>query len=186
MHMNSTVWHTLTGFVHYLSESGKCRIDETEKGWHIQLIDQEEELRKQKLQHRAKQEKSDEDRLNELLQRQMERAMENANEEFNRQLEGEELVRNEDDEKIVFNLKKAEVKEELKPTKIELSSALDVKPSVSHKSSSSRSGRFPAVLSRPVQARPRSAPLWSDSRRRRSSSRRSGTARTTGCTRASW
>lgn len=32
VHMNSTVWHTLTGFVHYLGESGKCKIDENEKG----------------------------------------------------------------------------------------------------------------------------------------------------------
>lgn len=30
--MNSTVWHTLTTFVLYLGESGKCKIDENEKG----------------------------------------------------------------------------------------------------------------------------------------------------------
>lgn len=30
--MNSTVWHTLTGFVLYLGSSGKCKIDENEKG----------------------------------------------------------------------------------------------------------------------------------------------------------
>ena len=31
--MNSTVWHTLTGFVVYLGKSGKCKIEENEKGF---------------------------------------------------------------------------------------------------------------------------------------------------------
>lgn len=42
-------------------------------GWHIQYIDQEDELRKQKMKQRAKQEKDDEERMNDLLQRQIER-----------------------------------------------------------------------------------------------------------------
>ncbi|KAL7069720.1 hypothetical protein ACQ4LE_011181 [Meloidogyne hapla] len=86
--MNSTVWHTLTGFVVYLGKSEKCKIEENEKGslnfipffqsknflgWYITYIDQEEELRKQKLHQRAKQEKDDEERMNEHLQRQIER-----------------------------------------------------------------------------------------------------------------
>lgn len=71
--MNATIWHTLAGFVQYLGESGKCRIDENEKGWHIQLIDQEDELRKQKLMNRAKKEKDDDDRMAEMLQRQIEK-----------------------------------------------------------------------------------------------------------------
>ncbi len=32
VHMNSTSWHTLTGFVQYLGRTGKCRIDQNEKG----------------------------------------------------------------------------------------------------------------------------------------------------------
>lgn len=32
VHMNSTVWHTLTGFVLYLGDSGKCKIDQNDKG----------------------------------------------------------------------------------------------------------------------------------------------------------
>lgn len=31
-HMNSTKWHTLTNFVIYLGKSGKCHVDQTEKG----------------------------------------------------------------------------------------------------------------------------------------------------------
>lgn len=32
VHMNSTKWLSLTGFIHYLAKVGKARIDETEKG----------------------------------------------------------------------------------------------------------------------------------------------------------
>jgi DNA/RNA-binding protein KIN17 len=71
--MNATIWHTLGGFVRYLGETGKCRIDEDEKGWHIQYIDKEEELRKSKIVERAKQEKTDDDRMAEMLQRQIDR-----------------------------------------------------------------------------------------------------------------
>jgi hypothetical protein len=44
--MNSIIWHTIGDFVCYLGDSGKCRIVEDDKGWHIQLIGKEEELRK--------------------------------------------------------------------------------------------------------------------------------------------
>lgn len=37
VHMNSTTWHTLTNFVLYLGSSGKCRIDQTEKGLHEKI-----------------------------------------------------------------------------------------------------------------------------------------------------
>lgn len=36
--MNSTTYHTLTEFVKYLGKTGKCRVEETEKGWFISLI----------------------------------------------------------------------------------------------------------------------------------------------------
>lgn len=32
VHMNATMWLTLTGFVKWLGRSGKCVVDETEKG----------------------------------------------------------------------------------------------------------------------------------------------------------
>ena len=41
MHMNSTTFHTLTEFVKYLGKEGKCRVEETEKGWFIQWIDRD-------------------------------------------------------------------------------------------------------------------------------------------------
>ena len=105
VHMNSTTWHTLTGFVLYLGKSGKCKVDENEKGWHIQYIDQEEEIRKQKLQQRAKQEKDDEERQQDQLQRQIERAREKLGDEdeMTARKEPQELIRN-DDSKIAFSL----------------------------------------------------------------------------------
>jgi DNA/RNA-binding protein KIN17 len=105
IHMNATVWHTLTGFLMYLGESGKCKIDQNEKGWHVQYIDQQEEIRKQKVKQKAKQEKDDEERMNDLLQRQIDRAMEIKKEE-EEQTAPKELIRGEDDEKIKIELTK--------------------------------------------------------------------------------
>ena len=34
-HMNATMWTTLTDFVKYLGRTGKCVVDETERGWFI-------------------------------------------------------------------------------------------------------------------------------------------------------
>lgn len=41
IHMNSTRWVTLTGFVNYLGTTGKCKIEETPKGWYISYIDKD-------------------------------------------------------------------------------------------------------------------------------------------------
>jgi len=41
--MNATKWTTLTGFVKHLGKSGKCTVDETEKGWYITWIDRDPE-----------------------------------------------------------------------------------------------------------------------------------------------
>jgi len=37
IHMNSTKWLTLTDFVKHLGRTGKCLVEETEKGWYITL-----------------------------------------------------------------------------------------------------------------------------------------------------
>lgn len=102
VHMNSTVWHTLTGFVHYLGSSGKCRIDQNEKGWYIQYIDQEEVLRRAEEAKRMKAEKDDEERQQEMINERVRRALEQQSEIVEHQ--PSELVRNDDSEKIVLNL----------------------------------------------------------------------------------
>ncbi|OQR82107.1 hypothetical protein THRCLA_11129 [Thraustotheca clavata] len=57
VHMNATRWTTLSGFVQYLGKTGKCIVDETEKGWYIQYIDKDPQARARneelKRKHRA-------------------------------------------------------------------------------------------------------------------------------------
>ena len=43
IHMNSTKWLTLTEFVQHLGKSGKCVVDQTEKGWYVTWIDRDPE-----------------------------------------------------------------------------------------------------------------------------------------------
>ncbi|CAM9367098.1 unnamed protein product [Discosporangium mesarthrocarpum] len=57
-HMNSTQWETLTSFVLYLGKSGKCVVDETEKGWYIQWVDRDPRLLARQ-EAAARREKSD-------------------------------------------------------------------------------------------------------------------------------
>lgn len=38
VHMNATKWLSLTSFVAYLGRTGKCKVEETDKGWFIALI----------------------------------------------------------------------------------------------------------------------------------------------------
>ena len=44
MHMNATQWTTLTEFVLYLGKEGKCKIEDTPKGWFLlyKPVDHEE------------------------------------------------------------------------------------------------------------------------------------------------
>ena len=41
VHMNSTIWPTLSDFVKYLGRTGKAVIDESERGWNITWIDRD-------------------------------------------------------------------------------------------------------------------------------------------------
>ena len=44
IHMNSTCWVTLTSFVKHLGRSGKCVIDETEKGWYVTWVVKDQDV----------------------------------------------------------------------------------------------------------------------------------------------
>ncbi|OZC08652.1 hypothetical protein X798_04333 [Onchocerca flexuosa] len=118
-HMNSTKWHTLTNFVIYLGKSGKCHVDQTEKGWFISWIDQQEELRKQDALHKVKAIHDDEERLQQLLGEQAERAREKQQQSLEANTSHPtKLLRTSDDEKITFALtaKKPTVEELTKPS----------------------------------------------------------------------
>ena len=43
LHMNATCWVTLTSFVKHLGRTGKCVIDETEKGWFVTWVEKDME-----------------------------------------------------------------------------------------------------------------------------------------------
>lgn len=76
IHMNSTQWATLTDFVKYLGRTGKCKVDETAKGWFITFIDREPEtLLKESLKNkRVRSDLAEEERHERDIQEQIERA----------------------------------------------------------------------------------------------------------------
>ena len=41
IHMNATKWSTLAIFIQYVGRSGKCVVDETERGWYVQYIERD-------------------------------------------------------------------------------------------------------------------------------------------------
>ncbi|XP_033224850.1 DNA/RNA-binding protein KIN17 [Belonocnema kinseyi] len=104
VHMNATMWLTLTGFVKWLGRSGKCVVDETEKGWFITYIDRDPEAVAY-LEKQAKKEKMDrneEERMMAFIEKQVESGRQNAPDESSD--EPTPLIRTED-EPLVLNMK---------------------------------------------------------------------------------
>jgi len=102
VHMNSTKWETLTEFVQYLGRSGKCVVDQTEKGWYITWIDRDPETiaRQEALQKKEKMAKDDNELMQEFINKQIERGSLSAK---NETVEYTELQRTKN-EKIALNL----------------------------------------------------------------------------------
>lgn len=63
IHMNATVWATLTEFVQYLGKTGKCVVEETERGWFVSYIERDASIlaRKEALKRREEAEKAAEE-----------------------------------------------------------------------------------------------------------------------------
>ncbi|XP_030503321.2 KIN17-like protein [Cannabis sativa] len=76
VHMNSTEWATLTDFVKYLGRTGKCKVEETAKGWFMTYIDRDSEtLFKEKLKNkRIKADLVEEEKQEREIKKQIERA----------------------------------------------------------------------------------------------------------------
>ncbi|CAN4105945.1 unnamed protein product [Withania somnifera] len=76
VHMNSTQWATLTEFVKYLGRTGKCKVEETPKGWFITYIDRDSEtLFKEKMKNkRIRADLADEEKQEREIKKQRERA----------------------------------------------------------------------------------------------------------------
>ncbi|XP_059628129.1 KIN17-like protein [Cornus florida] len=76
VHMNSTEWATLTEFVKHLGRTGKCKVEETPKGWFITYIDRDSEtLFKERLKNkRIKADIVEEEKQEREILKQIERA----------------------------------------------------------------------------------------------------------------
>ncbi|XP_054822717.1 KIN17-like protein [Prosopis cineraria] len=76
VHMNSTRWLTLTEFVKYLGRTGKCKVEETPKGWFITYIDRDSEtLFKERMKNkRIKSDMAEEEKQEKEIQKQIEKA----------------------------------------------------------------------------------------------------------------
>lgn len=121
LHMNATKWLTLSDYVKHLGREGVCVADETEKGWYVTYIDRSPEVleRQAKAARREKQDKDDEERQMEYIQKQVEKAASTSNGKTN---EYTELIRENEEEKVTISLKSNKVKVDgpLKPIKLEI------------------------------------------------------------------
>ncbi|KAK8964042.1 hypothetical protein KSP40_PGU017769 [Platanthera guangdongensis] len=114
VHMNSTEWATLTEFVNYLGRTGKCKVEETPKGWFITYIDRDSEtIFKDRLKNkRVRSDLVEEERQERIIAQQIERAAAllpstsiSANENVNPpQSDAIQLSLVKSSEKIVFSI----------------------------------------------------------------------------------
>ncbi|XP_058803860.1 DNA/RNA-binding protein KIN17 [Phymastichus coffea] len=91
IHMNATIWLTLTAFVKWLGKGGKCIVDETEKGWFVTYIDRDPETlaAQEKKEKKEKMDKDDQERMMHFIKKQVKKGKSNNEpaEEFKQPLE---------------------------------------------------------------------------------------------------
>lgn len=116
LHMNSTRWSTLTGFVHWMGRKGICTVEHTEKGLFITYIDRDPEtlLRNEELAKKDKMAKDDDERQAKVIADMIERGKKAAEsrktgsdliDEDEADLEEKmKLKKESEDQKIVFSL----------------------------------------------------------------------------------
>ncbi|GAB2282068.1 DNA/RNA-binding protein kin17 [Dionaea muscipula] len=75
VHMNSTQWATLIDFIKYLGRTGKCKVEETPKGWFITYIDRDSEtlFKEREKNKRIRADMADEEKQEREIGRQIER-----------------------------------------------------------------------------------------------------------------
>lgn len=108
LHMNSTCWSTLGGFVRYLGKKGICKVDEEERGWYIQWIDKSPKtLAQQEAVKKKERMKKDQEEIDrKLLEEQIERGKKESFEEDDSNTVTS-LQRSKAPEKIAISLGKA-------------------------------------------------------------------------------
>lgn len=133
IHMNSTQWETLTDFVKWTGREGYCEVDYTEKGWFCRYIDRTPESIQRQLANKAKEkmEMDDEERSAKFIEKQIQRA---SGSEKVKKIEPEftELKRDNEEEKVAFNLGCAKKKEDDKKMEVKnvLKNVSESKPKV--------------------------------------------------------
>ncbi|KAI9336527.1 domain of Kin17 curved DNA-binding protein-domain-containing protein [Obelidium mucronatum] len=98
VHMNSTCWNSLNGFVRTIASEGIIILEETEKGPFITWIDKRPETmaRQEAIARKERMEKSEEERNAKLLEEQIEKAKESsatAESEYTELQKGEEPLK---------------------------------------------------------------------------------------------
>lgn len=108
VHMNATQWTTLGTFVQYLGRTGKCVVDETEKGWYVQYIDRDPRAiaRQEELEKKKKSDLDHEERNRAFIERQLKMAKEAAagGDGDDAELRPTKLQRTDDGQKIQLSL----------------------------------------------------------------------------------
>lgn len=110
IHMNATIWTTLTGFCMHLGKESKAIVDETEKGWFIQYIDRDPKVLARQAQNEQRQrfELDEEERRKREILAQVQAAEERKRGENGEEEEDEEvdntLNRENNDQKIAVTL----------------------------------------------------------------------------------
>ena len=97
--MNSTCWVTLTSYVKHLGRTGKCVIDETEKGWYVTWVvkDQDTLDRENALAKKNKLNMDYEERQKEYIEAQIEKAKRESNFD-DAEFEATDLLKGEDEQ----------------------------------------------------------------------------------------
>ena len=72
VHMNSTKWATLSDFVQYLGKTGKCVVEETERGWYVTYIERDPALlaRQEAHRRRVESERAEEEKAAKRMEKQ--------------------------------------------------------------------------------------------------------------------
>jgi len=80
IHMNATIWESLTSFVKYLGRTKQCDVDETDKGWYIKYIDRDPDVLAQQeaIKKKEKMDMDDDMRNRERIQKMIAALQENA------------------------------------------------------------------------------------------------------------
>ena len=105
VHMNATMWLTLTAYVKWLGQTGKCVVDETEAGWFITYKNSDPGAiaAPEKKKRKKKMHKNDDERRMEFVMKQVEKAKsstDDTKEEFK-----QPFIRPEGDAPLVLQLK---------------------------------------------------------------------------------